>query len=226
MRGDQPAREGGLPGAGGRAEDEQKRLHSTFCTCSRTHRLLLLRPAPWPWPSRVSSSETSVRSANSATSCARRLGSSGTPRVSSAMRVESRSRTASTCSGASRRADVRRVANRDDHVPHQPGRGLGPTASRSTWRRFQYPSDQEQHGKNLYDQTGYPEHPQGDVPDAEDRLWSPTRRARRNCGLLFAASSVGILPSHLLKGKDRDKEMKDGYMWSGWSVFAEWSKGD
>ena len=40
------------------------------------------------------------------------------------------------------------------------------------------------------------------------------------------ASGVGILPSHLLKGKDRDKEMKDGYTWSGGPWFAKWNKDD
>ena len=36
----------------------------------------------------------------------------------------------------------------------------------------------------------------------------------------------GIFPSHILTGKDRDAEMKDGYTWSGgpWKMEA-WNKG-
>ena len=30
----------------------------------------------------------------------------------------------------------------------------------------------------------------------------------------------------MLKGKDRDKEMKDGYTWSGGPWFAKWNKGE
>ena len=39
-------------------------------------------------------------------------------------------------------------------------------------------------------------------------------------------SGNGILPAHLLKGKNRDKVMKDGYTWSGGPWFAKWNKGD
>src|SRR5260221_486346 len=40
------------------------------------------------------------------------------------------------------------------------------------------------------------------------------------------AGGVGILPSHLLKGKDRDALMKNGYTWSGGPWIAKWTKGD
>jgi peptide/nickel transport system substrate-binding protein len=38
-------------------------------------------------------------------------------------------------------------------------------------------------------------------------------------------SFYGVFPSHLLQGKDRDAEMKDGYSWSGGPWFAKWDKG-
>ena len=59
------------------------------------------------------------------------------------------------------------------------------------------------------------------------RLWS-----RTSSGKTFAtwqslfAGSVGIMPSHILKGKDRDAAMKDGYTWSGGPWIAKWTKGD
>ena len=40
------------------------------------------------------------------------------------------------------------------------------------------------------------------------------------------AGGVGILPSHILKGKDRDALMKNGYTWSGGPWIAKWTKGD
>jgi peptide/nickel transport system substrate-binding protein len=43
--------------------------------------------------------------------------------------------------------------------------------------------------------------------------------------LLFSAGA-GLLPSHILQGKDRDKAMKDGYTWSGGPWIAKWNKGD
>jgi peptide/nickel transport system substrate-binding protein len=39
------------------------------------------------------------------------------------------------------------------------------------------------------------------------------------------AGSYGIMPSHLLVGKDRDAVMKDGYSFSGGPWFATWKKG-
>jgi peptide/nickel transport system substrate-binding protein len=40
------------------------------------------------------------------------------------------------------------------------------------------------------------------------------------------AGNYGLLPSHILKGKDRDALMKDGYSWSGGPWIAKWNKGD
>src|SRR5262249_37827492 len=41
---------------------------------------------------------------------------------------------------------------------------------------------------------------------------------------LFSAD-YGIMPSHLLQGKDRHKEMANGYSWSGGPWFFKWDKG-
>ena len=42
---------------------------------------------------------------------------------------------------------------------------------------------------------------------------------------LFGGGLYGIFPSHILTGKDRDAEMKDGYSWSGGPWIAKWAKG-
>ena len=95
---------------------------------------------------------------------------------------------------------------------------------------FQYTANQEQTGKDLYDPTGYVDangKPSMGVtcPDAK------TAVVKYKPGQTFAswhqlfASAVGIFPSHLLNGKDRNKELKNGYTWSGGPWFAKWSKG-
>ncbi len=90
---------------------------------------------------------------------------------------------------------------------------------------FQYTAAQQQSGPDIYDRTGYV-----DI----DKVSCPTPKTvvvAYKSGKTFAgwqalfSSGVGILPSHLLKGKDRDKLMKDGYTWSGGPWFAKWNKG-
>jgi peptide/nickel transport system substrate-binding protein len=91
---------------------------------------------------------------------------------------------------------------------------------------FQYTLDQIQNGKKIYDQTGYVDIDKVTCPDPK------TAVVTYKAGKTFAgwhqlfASTTGIFPSHLLKGKDRNAELKDGYTWSGGPWFAKWNKND
>jgi len=96
---------------------------------------------------------------------------------------------------------------------------------------FQYTAIQQQTSKDIYDPTGYVDSDgKADLtvtcPDPK------TAVVKYKAGDSFAgwhqlfASAVGILPAHLLQGKDRDKTLKDGYTWSGGPWFAKWNKGD
>jgi peptide/nickel transport system substrate-binding protein len=90
---------------------------------------------------------------------------------------------------------------------------------------FQYTVDQMQNGKDLYDPTGYPDIASVTCPDPKSVIvkYKPGT-AYANWKSLFGAA-VGIFPSHLLKGKDRDAALKNGYTWSGGPWFAKWDKG-
>jgi peptide/nickel transport system substrate-binding protein len=96
--------------------------------------------------------------------------------------------------------------------------------------RLPYTAVQQQTSKDLYDPTGYVDadgKPSMDVTCPDPKTAVVTYRK----GQTFAswhqlfASAAGILPSHILKGKDRTKEMKDGYSWSGGPWVAKWNKG-
>src|SRR5262249_1420635 len=91
---------------------------------------------------------------------------------------------------------------------------------------FHYTAPQIQNGSNTHDSPGYPR---------IDTVTCPTPKTvvvKYKKGKTYAgwhqlfASSTGILPAHLLKGKDRDKALKNGYTWSGGPWFAKWNKGD
>jgi peptide/nickel transport system substrate-binding protein len=90
---------------------------------------------------------------------------------------------------------------------------------------FQYTVDQQQHGKNLYDPTGYTDIGSVTCPTPKTVVVKYKKGTTyANWQALFG-SGVGILPSHLLQGKDRHALMKDGYSWSGGPWFAKWNKG-
>ncbi len=90
---------------------------------------------------------------------------------------------------------------------------------------FQYTNAQQQSGPDIYDRTGYVDIAKVSCPD-DKTVVVTYKKGKTYAGWqsLFAGA-VGILPSHLLKGKDRDKLMKDGYSWSGGPWFAKWTKG-
>jgi peptide/nickel transport system substrate-binding protein len=97
---------------------------------------------------------------------------------------------------------------------------------------FQYVANQQQTSDDLYDPTGYVDPNTGKPNMAVTCPDAKTAVVKYKPGQTFAswhqlfASGVGLLPSHLLKGKNRDKELKDGYTWSGGPWFARWDKGN
>jgi len=91
---------------------------------------------------------------------------------------------------------------------------------------FVYTANQQQTSNDIYDRTGYVDIASVTCPD------SKTVVVKYKAGKTYAswqnlfAGTVGIMPSHILKGKDRDALMKDGYTWSGGPWIAKWNKGD
>jgi peptide/nickel transport system substrate-binding protein len=95
---------------------------------------------------------------------------------------------------------------------------------------FQYTATQQQSGKDIYDPTGYVD--ASGKPDMAVTCPTPkTAVVTYTAGNTFAgwhqlfASAVGLFPSHLLTGKNRDAALKDGYTWSGGPWIAKWNKG-
>jgi hypothetical protein len=89
---------------------------------------------------------------------------------------------------------------------------------------FAYTAREIGHGKDIYDRTGY----------TGINVACPTPAeavVTYQAGTVFPAwqslfgGSTGVLPSHLLNGKDRHALMKDGYAWSGGPWIAKWTKG-
>ena len=80
-------------------------------------------------------------------------------------------------------------------------------------------------GEDILDKTGYAEIADIATPDPQTAV---VTFAKEFAGwkLLFSGSS-GVLPSHLLDGKDRPAIMNDGYTWSGgpW-IIESWKKGE
>jgi peptide/nickel transport system substrate-binding protein len=89
---------------------------------------------------------------------------------------------------------------------------------------FAYTWDHIDHGQNIYDPTGY-----NDISGVND---SDPHTAVVTFSKPYAAwqglfgGGYGILPSHILQGKDQDALMKDGYTWSGGPyMMTSWDKG-
>ena len=92
---------------------------------------------------------------------------------------------------------------------------------------FQYTADQQQNGKDIYDPTGYADIDTVTCPTPKTVVVTYKKgKTLRGLAGSCSRSGIGILPSHLLKGKDRDKALKNGYTWSGGPWFAKWNKGD
>jgi peptide/nickel transport system substrate-binding protein len=92
---------------------------------------------------------------------------------------------------------------------------------------FKYTWDQVANGTDVYDKTGY-DQIEG-VDDSNPKVAVVTFKTGKSFAdwkSLFQ-SNYGVLPSHLLQGKDRAAEMKDGYKWSGGPWMLEsWTKTD
>jgi peptide/nickel transport system substrate-binding protein len=89
---------------------------------------------------------------------------------------------------------------------------------------FKYTWDQIAHGKNIYDTSGYADI--SSVDDTDPHTVVVTFSESYADWKALFGSNYGILPSHLLQGKDRDAAMKDGYSFSGgpWRL-DHWTKG-
>ncbi len=94
---------------------------------------------------------------------------------------------------------------------------------------FVYTWKQIVDGDDIYDKSGYASIASIATPDPKTAVvtFSETYAAWRD---LFGGF-YGVLPSHLLTGKDRAAEMKDGYAWSGGPWMLEggttgWKKGE
>jgi peptide/nickel transport system substrate-binding protein len=89
---------------------------------------------------------------------------------------------------------------------------------------FKYTWDQIAHGQDILDTTGYADIASVDDSDPHTAVvtFSRTYADWKN---LFGGN-YGVLPSHLLQGKDRDAVMKNGYTFSGgpWKL-DHWNKG-
>lgn len=91
---------------------------------------------------------------------------------------------------------------------------------------FKYTWDQIAHGQNIYDPTGYTNIESVDDSDPHTAVVTFKKdQPYASWKSLFGGGLYGIMPSHLLEGKDRDALMKDGYDWSGGPWIAKWDKG-
>jgi peptide/nickel transport system substrate-binding protein len=88
---------------------------------------------------------------------------------------------------------------------------------------FKYTWDQIATGSDIYDKTGYERI--GSVDDSDKSTAVVTYKQQYADWKDMFGGFYGVFPSHLLQGKDRDAEMKDGYSWSGGPWFAKWNKG-
>jgi peptide/nickel transport system substrate-binding protein len=90
---------------------------------------------------------------------------------------------------------------------------------------FAYTADQEQHSSDIYDRTGYTGINTVTCPDPKTVVVTYKKGETFAGWQQLFASTVGVMPSHILKGKNRDNLMKNGYSWSGGPWLAKWDKG-
>jgi peptide/nickel transport system substrate-binding protein len=88
---------------------------------------------------------------------------------------------------------------------------------------FKYTWDQIAHGKNIYDTTGYDKVDGVDTTNPKVAVVT-FKEPFASWTALFSAD-YGVMPSHILEGKDRDALMKNGYSWSGGPWIMKWDKG-
>lgn len=89
---------------------------------------------------------------------------------------------------------------------------------------FTYTWHEIAEGKNIIDPSGY-DNIEG-IKAGKDNEVVVTLKDQYAAWHKLFAGSYGLLPSHILKGKDRNAETKDGYTWSGGPFkLKEWDKG-
>jgi peptide/nickel transport system substrate-binding protein len=90
---------------------------------------------------------------------------------------------------------------------------------------FKYTFDQVATGKDIYDRTGYDQIES--VDDSNPKVAVVTFKASYPDYKQLFAGGFGLAPSHILQGKDRNTEMKDGYKFSaGPFIIDSWEKGN
>jgi peptide/nickel transport system substrate-binding protein len=89
---------------------------------------------------------------------------------------------------------------------------------------LKYTALQIRDGKDIFDKTGYDKVASVDTPDPKTAVVT-LKQPYAGWKVLFS-SGYGVLPSHLLAGKNRDALLKDGYTWSGgpW-IIESWKRG-
>lgn len=89
---------------------------------------------------------------------------------------------------------------------------------------YKYTWDQIVNGTDIYDKTGYDQITA--VDDSDPKTVVVTFKTQYAPWKDLFGGFYGIYPKHLLEGKDRNAEMKDGYKWSGgpWLIDT-WTKG-
>ncbi|MEZ0114995.1 peptide/nickel transport system substrate-binding protein [Catenulispora sp. EB89] len=89
---------------------------------------------------------------------------------------------------------------------------------------LKYTALQVRDGQDIFDKTGYSLITSIDTPDPQTAVVTLSK-SFGNWKMLFSGD-YGVLPSHLLAGKDRDAVMKNGYSFSGgpWKI-EQWVRG-
>ncbi|MFF0447917.1 peptide ABC transporter substrate-binding protein [Streptomyces sp. NPDC004609] len=89
---------------------------------------------------------------------------------------------------------------------------------------LKYTALQIRDGKDIFDKTGYDRITSVETPDPQTAV--VTLKSRFAGWKTLFSSAYGVLPRHLLEGKDRHALMKDGYTFSGGPFkIKEWKKG-
>jgi peptide/nickel transport system substrate-binding protein len=91
---------------------------------------------------------------------------------------------------------------------------------------FQYTAAQIKTGSDILSTQGYDDIDKVACPDPQTVVVTYKKGTHYSNWTELFAAGYGILPSHILKGKDRDKLMKNGYKWSGgpW-MMQSWNQG-
>ncbi len=88
---------------------------------------------------------------------------------------------------------------------------------------FKYTWEQIAEGDDIYDKTGYQDIESIDTTDPKTAV--VTMKDTYGAWTALFGSLYGVLPSHLLEGKNRTKIMSDGYDFSGGPWIGNWKRG-